>query len=233
MMKRISLMIAMVIPFSLYAKEQAIFQDRVELGAAGSRVVVRSALWPDAERGMVNIEQRFQVNADGNLRYDYDEQDERTKAYHRSYCAESGLDPFVDGEVTFTPEAAGWHCSKDELYEEGEELSDVQRSVAGQDRSVDFVTARAPSGSTQVGVNFPAIGYITYQSSQAGSMQGSVHVDFRCRTYVSKHYSNPFSGNHEARVSCLAHDSRFLTTGMEGCVPRICGNDRGTISVRQ
>jgi len=233
MMKGTFLMIAMVIPFSLHAEEQEVFQDRVEFDVAGSRVVVRSALWPESKSGMVKVEQRFQVDADGNLRYEYDEQDERTKAYHRSYCAESGLDPFVGGEVTFTPEAAGWHCSNVELHEVGEQPSDAQSSVTGQDRSVDFVTARAPSGTTQIGVNFLAMGYVSYQSSQAGSMKVSVHVDQRCRTDVSRHYSTPFSGNHEARVNCIAHDSRFLTTGMEGCVPRLCGSDRGTISVRQ
>lgn len=231
MMKSVSLMIALVAPLFAHAKDQPKFQDRVEFDG-GSRVVVRSALWPDSKRKMVRIEQRFQVNADGNLRYEFAEQDERTKAYHRAYCAESGLDPVVDGEVTFTPEAAGWHCSKVELHEEQSPNSGARASAAGQDRSVDYVTARAPSGSTQAGVNFPAVGYISFQSSQAGSLQGSVHVDYRCRTYISRHYYTPFSGNHQAGVSCLAHDSRFLTTGMEGCIPRLCGSDRGTISVR-
>jgi len=231
MMKSVSLMFALVVPLSVHAKDQPKFQDRVEFDG-GSRVVVRSALWPDSRRNMVRIEQRFQVNADGNLRYEFEEQDERTKAYHRAYCAESGLDPFVDGEVTFTPEAAGWHCSKVELHDEQSPHSGARAPTAGQDRSVDYVTARAPSGSTQAGVNFPAVGYLTFQSSQAGSLQGSVHVDYRCKTYISRHYYVPFSGNHQAGVSCLAHDSRFLTTGMEGCIPRLCGSDRGTISVR-
>lgn len=222
----------MVTPFALHAKDQAIFHDRVEFDAAGSRVVVRSALWPDSQRGMVKVEQRLQVNADGNLRYEYEDQDEHTKAYHRSYCAETGLDPVVDGEVTFTPGAAGWHCSNVILHDENAPLVDAPSSAAGQGRSVDFVTARAPSGSTQVGVNFPSIGYINVKSSQAGALRSSVHVDNRCRTYISQHFSAPFSGNHQAGVSCIAHDSRFLTTGMEGCVPRICGSDRGTISVR-
>jgi len=226
-----SLMIALVAPLSLHATDQPKFQDRVEFDATGGRVIVRSALWPDSKRSMVRIEQRYQVNADGNLRYEFEEQDETTKAYHRAYCAESGLDPFDGGEVIFTPEAAGWNCSKVELHEEGS-LSGARPSVAGQDRSVDYVTARAPSGSAQVGINFPAVGSITFQSSQAGSLQGSVHVDHRCKIYISRHYYAPFSGNHQAGVSCIAHDSRFLTTGMEGCIPRLCGSDRGTISVR-
>jgi hypothetical protein len=83
------------------------------------------------------------------------------------------LDPFVDGEVTFTPEAAGWHCSKVELHEEQSPHSGARAPTAGQDRSVDYVTARAPSGSTQAGVNFPAVGYISFQSSQRGRCRGA------------------------------------------------------------
>lgn len=174
MMKGISLMIAVVVPFSLHAKDQAKFQDRVEFDATGSRVVVRSALWPDSKSSMVRIEQRFQVNADGNLRYEYDEQDERTKAYHRAYCAEAGLDPFVDGEVTFTPEAAGWNCSKVELHEEGS-LSGVvptpvvlaDRIERGVDGNPILVRASAlddfRGGVVHVEQRLERIGYVNYR----------------------------------------------------------------------
>lgn len=231
MMKYLPLLLASIAPLSLHANEQATFHDKVEFDEAGSRVVLRTAQWPSLARGMVEVEQRLQVNEVGNLKYDYHTQSEATKEFHSSYCAEIGFDPF-DGEVSFTPEAGGWHCIKDEVDPGAMPVEQAEAPSAMHDRSVDFVTARAPTGSARVGVNFPATGYITYRSSQGGSMQGNVHVDHRCRFYVSKHYNGPFSGNQVAGVSCLAHEPRFLTTGMEGCIPRLCGSDRGTISVR-
>lgn len=180
---------------------------------------------------MVDVEQKLQVNEVGDLEYDFHAQSEATKSFHRSYCAESGLDPF-DGEVTFTPEAGGWNCSSIKLHGEGEVGDEAGTSTFPHDRSIDYVTARAPSGNVQAGVNFFGIGYITFQSSQAGSLQGSVQVDNRCKTYYSQHIAAAFSGNHQAGVNCIAYEPRFLTTGMEGCTPRLCGSDRGTISVR-
>lgn len=230
-MKYISLLFASVVPLSLHAGEQAAFRDKVEFNATGERVVVRAADWPSVARGMVEVEQRLQVNQEGNLRYDYEAQSERTKAFHRSYCAEIDMDPF-DGEVSFTPEASGWHCMKEDLHPDEDHAFRTVDPAGAQGRSADFVTARAPSGSVRVGVNFPAAGSLTYRSSQAGALRGSVHVDHRCRFDVTKHYARPFSGTQAAGVSCIAHESRFLTTGMEGCIPRLCGSDRGTISVR-
>lgn len=63
-------------------------------------------------------------------------------------------------------------------------------------------------------------------------MQGSVRVDGRCTTYVSQHFANPFTGSHIAQVTRIVHEPRFVTTGMEGCVPKPCGNAAGTLSVR-
>lgn len=322
MKKRMYLMIALVVPFSLHAMDQPKFQDRMEFDASGGRVIVRSALWPDSKQSMVGIEQRLQVNADGNLRYEFEEQDERTKAYHRAYCAASGLYPFVDGEVIFTPEAAGWHCSKDQLHgtgaplpaepssgailadrvergrfgnelvvrtsalddlrggvihveqrlervgtanyryryedqsegtrkyhwaycealrmepdQEGETTFEGASSawVCGQttgEKALDAVIATAPSGSVPSGTNFAAHGHVKFRSSQAGAARAFMVVDNRCRVDWVRNFGSAFSDQRFMGVACLAHDSRFLATRLDACVPRVCGYDTGTIAVR-
>lgn len=55
--------------------------------------------------------------ADGRLRYDFNEQSEVTKEYHRSYCEKLGMKPVIEGAILFGADASGWHCSNvRELY---------------------------------------------------------------------------------------------------------------------
>ena len=85
--------------------------------------------------------------ADGRLRYDFNEQSEVTKEYHRSYCEKLGMKPVIEGEILFGADASGWHCSNvRELYPD--ELADLQRFP------LDYVHAVAPSGSVQSHTNF-------------------------------------------------------------------------------
>jgi len=163
-MKILPLLIASIAPLTLHASDQITVHHNVELDAAGSGVVMRTLRWPSATRGMVDVEQKLQVNEVGDLEYDYHAQSEATKSFHHSYCAETGFDPF-DGYVSFSPEASGWNCIKDQLDESEGPVEQAEATSSMQDRSIDFVTARAPTGNAQVGVEFSAIGDLTYRSS--------------------------------------------------------------------
>ncbi len=197
-------------------------EDRVVFDAAGHRTVIRAV--ENAGRAD-QVDQRLKVMSDGRLRYDYNEQSESTKEYHRSYCELIGMQPLTDGEVLFDSDASGWHCSNvRELHPD--ELAELQRFP------LDYVHAVAPSGSVQSHTNFKLEASAHYQSSVAGSMRGVSHVDNRCRSEFSQYYGFPFKGDHRAKVTCRAHEPRFLNSGMEACVPNKCGRASGTVSVR-
>jgi hypothetical protein len=230
MMKTYIFLVA-ILPFSLDASEKQTISDRVEFNENGQRVVIRTSQWPDNKGGSLNIEQKLMVGNDGALHYDYATQTADTQLYHRQLCAIQGMDPAWDGDATVSGDGAGWHCSNVIEHESGN-LPEEPRSSSTPPRSIDFVIANAPRGTEEAGRNFLSSGSIRYQSSMAGSMQGSVSVDGRCSTRYSQNYGNPFTGSHTAMVSCIVHEPRSVSTRMEGCVPKQCGSDNGDISVR-
>jgi len=229
---KFSIALLVLLPLHAHADGQQAPQDSVIFDASGQRIVLQTREWSDLDGGHVSVQQKLRVGEDGHLHYTFEEQSSATQAYHRALCAMDGLEPAVGGTAIFVGETTGWHCNSIIEHGQDEELPDRDRSTGLPSRAVDFVAANAPTGSAAAGTNFLSTGSIRFQSSQAGSMQGSVRVDGRCATYFSQYFANPFTGSHIAQVSCIVHEPRFVTTGMEGCVPKQCGNATGTISVR-
>lgn len=230
-MNKYALLLA-TLPFSMQASEQQTTRDRVEFGNEGERIVVRTSQWPDFKKGLVDVEQRLWVDSDGILHYDYRKQSGVTQRYHRQFCAEDGMIPAWNGDATFSDNSAGWHCSNSMEQESRATIPIEDSATWTRPRSVDYVFSTAPSGTAQAGVNFRSSGSVRFESSQTGSIQASASVDGRCRTDFSQYYGSAFSGYHEASVTCIVYEPRFVSTRMEGCVPRQCGHANGTISVR-
>lgn len=229
---KFSIALLALLPLHAHADGQPPPQDSVTFDASGQRIVLQTREWSDFGGGHMAVQQKLRVGEDGNLHYTFEDQSSATQAYHRALCDVDGLEPAIGGTAIFVGEGTGWHCNSVIEHGQDEELPDGERSTDLPPRSVDFVVANAPTGSALAGTNFLSTGNVRFQSSQAGSMQGGVQVDGRCSTYFSKYFANPFTGSHIAQVSCIVHQPRFVTTGMEGCVPQQCGNATGTISVR-
>ncbi|MCW6029741.1 hypothetical protein K4043_17125 [Stenotrophomonas sp. SRS1] len=194
--------------------------------------MVRTTEWPDFEGGFVAVEQRLLMNEDGNPTYQYSRQSKATQLYHEAFCLEKNARP-AGGEAVLKGSLAAWIC---ELGDEDKaldpEVATHQYPGALMDRSTDYVFANAPNGSARVGVNFHSTGTIRYSSSSSGSMRGSVSVDSgRCTTNFSQFYARPFSGSHVATAICIVHEPRRISTKMEGCVPRLCGSDNGSVAI--
>ena len=221
-MRKKVLLVALAISAPLHATEFRDRTDRVQFDSDGSRMVVRAAENHGRED---QVDQRLQVTEDGRLRYEFNRQDERTKAYHQAYCESLGMEPPKDAEILFEGTASGWHCIR--VQELGPE-----DDVAWDPRSIDYVYAVAPSGSVQSGTNFALEASARFGSSVAGSIRVSSHVDNRCRSDFSQYYGQPFTGDHRAKVSCFAHQPGFMNSGTEACVPLRCGQASGTVSAR-
>ncbi len=230
-MRYLNLLLIASIPFSSHADEQSTIDDRIEFDSLGQRVVIRTSPWAGLKGTTVNVEQKLYVNEDGNLHYNYHQQSTSTQLFHQTLCAEDGMLPAMGGETVFIGSTTGWHCSRVVEYDPDAPPLQTESSL-NPVKSVDYVFTNAPSGSAAVGVNFYSTGSARFQSSQAGSLRGSVQVDGRCSTYFSQYYGTPFTGDHSARVVCIVHQPRFVSTGAEACVPKQCGRSTGTISVR-
>lgn len=202
------------------------------MNTSGERILIRTSEWPDFEGGLVAVEQRLLMNEDGNLTYQHSRQSKATQLYHEAFCLEKNARP-AGGEAVLKGSIAAWICElsdRDEALDP--EATSPQHPQASTDRSIDYVFANAPNGSASAGVNFHSTGTIRYSSSSSGSMQGSVSVDSgRCTTYFSQHYNSPFSGSHIATAICIVHEPRRISTKMEGCVPRLCGFDSGSVTI--
>ncbi len=208
--------ITQVAAFGAQANTTSAQADRHE-----TRVQIKTSEWPDFLGGKIVVEQKLIENSKGEFVYRFSDQSTETQQYHRAFCADLGMDPAMGEAITKGEGSAAWHCS------------DEQPSSDSNLRSTDYVFARAPSGQVPVGQNFYSQGSVSYASSAAGAIEGSVQVDNgRCSTFYRQHYASPFSGNHTARVICVAHSPQQMNTRMDGCVPRTCGNDVGSLQAR-
>lgn len=214
-MKMKMLAIAMVATFSTHAATWDAAADRFERDLYGNEVLVRTSVLDDFQGGFVDVEQRLDRIGDANYRYRYTEQSEDTKAYHWAYCNALGMEPDQDGETTFEGASSAWVCGQ----------------TAGE-RTLDSVIATAPSGSVPSGINFSAHGQVKFRSSQAGAAKAFLVVDNRCRVDWVHHFGGAFNVQRFIGVACLAHGPGFLSSRLDACVPRVCGYDTGTISVR-
>ncbi|HEL4298249.1 hypothetical protein [Stenotrophomonas maltophilia] len=180
--------------------------------------IVRSAEWPDFIGGTVSVEQSLTRNSKGQYVYRYDDQSEATKQYHEASCADIGMNPAKGESITVGAGSAAWHCSS------------IESSNVSDAKSTDYVIAYAPNGQVSAGQNFVSYGTVRFNSSVSGNIQGSAQIDNgRCQTFYSEHYPPNTVGNHTARVLCFAHSAQTMNTLMEGCVPRACASDRGSI----
>jgi len=226
------LAIALIISFPVSAAPPTSQQDRIEVNTSGESTMVRTTQWPDFEGGFVAVEQRLLMNEDGNPTYQYSRQSKATQLYHEAFCLEKNARP-AGGEAELKGSIAAWICElSDEDKALDAEVAAPQYPGPLMDRSTDYVFANAPNGSARVGVNFHSTGTIRYSSSSSGSMRGSVSVDSgRCKTNFSQFYAQPFSGSHVATAICIVHQPRRISTNMEGCVPRLCGFDNGSVII--
>lgn len=180
--------------------------------------IVRSAEWPDFIGGTTSVEQSLTRNSKGQYVYRYDDQTEATKQYHEASCEDIGMNPAKGESITVGPGSAAWHCSS------------IESSNAGDAKSTDYVIAYAPNGQVSAGQNFVSHGTVRFNSSVSGNIQGSAQIDNgRCQTFYSEYYPPNTVGSHTARVLCFAHSPQTMNTLMEGCVPRACASDRGSI----
>lgn len=180
--------------------------------------IVRSAEWPDFIGGTISVEQSLTRNSKGQYVYRYDDQTEATKQYHEASCADLGMNPAKGESITVGPGSAAWHCSS------------IDPNSASDAKSTDYVIAYAPNGQVSAGQNFVSYGTVRFNSSVSGNIQGSAQIDNgRCQTFYSEYYPPNTVGNHTARVLCFAHSPQTMNTVMEGCVPRACASDRGSI----
>jgi hypothetical protein len=216
------------------AASSAAYFDRTELDGVGSTITVRTSEVPDLKGGKMLIEQRLDAIDSDSFVYDYHSQSEKTKEYHREFCAKRGMQPAIEGESVLAGASSGWACRKDldvssDAY--GEEMGSGFSSRTSP-RSVDYVVARAPSGSVRIGDNFYAEGDVRAQSSRAGAMNTTVIVDNRCRHSRVEHHGRPFSTQIFIGVNCIIEQARTVPTRMEGCIPDRCGQAAGSVTAR-
>lgn len=230
---RYALLLLAVLPLRGTASEYLPLGDSVMFDATGGRIVLRRIDWPDVDGGLTRIELKLTLNKDGHLRYDFDAQSPATQDFHRRLCKNKGLDPATGGETILIGTTAAWHCNSTGPLPDSAGEPSPAPPPGTADRAIDYVYANAPNGTAQVGVSFYARGNVRYESSQAGSIQASLQLhDNRCSTYFSQYYPYPFSGNHNAEVACLVQEPGLVITRMEGCIPKLCGYDSGTVAVR-
>lgn len=232
-MRTFIILLMTAIPLLASAENESTSQDRVVF-EHGRRVILRTSAWPDFDGGLIRVEQKLSINADGNPTYHYNAQDPETQRYHRLYCdhAGQGFRPMSDGESIFYGGSTGWACSGDLNASPRDTPAQVNPLSAMFPAAADYVYATAPSGSASVGANFYSQGYARYESSLAGAINTVVHVDSgRCRHSASTYHSGPFSGNITLGVNCIVQQPRFVSTGLETCIPKLCGSASGTFSI--
>ncbi len=194
--------------------------DRVELGPTGDRTIIRRSTWPDFDGGSVQVDQRLYPDSSGQLIYRYEQQNEATKLYHQAFCADMDMEP-SKGEGIIRGPATGWACTH-EIKEGGAQLQSGLKST-------DWVSATAPAGRVPVGVSYFSSGRMAATSSVAGTRSATVGVDNgRCSFTDTRQYGAPFSLSEGIGVSCVMHESRFLNTSLDVCIPKQCTSNRGT-----
>lgn len=194
--------------------------DRTVVDDRGYISVFRRSEWSDFNGGRVTVDQLLRPDNQGRFVYRYEEQPRATRIYHEMYCASSGLIT-ADDDVAFIGQTTGWMCTADPKKSGAVPEPDL--------KSVDWVTATAPSGRVPVGSTYTAVGYWRLQSSMAGARRIKFSVDNnRCGADITKHFSGAFSESTQIDVSCIIDRPRFVDTSIEVCIPKRCGSHRGT-----
>lgn len=194
--------------------------DQFVTDANGDTDVIRRSQWSDFNGASVAVDQLLKSDGFGRLIYRYDEQTEATKLYHQAICESVGMTP-SSGEGIAGGSASGWACEGESA--EGE----LGHQIAP--KSVDWVTTTAPSGQVPVGISYHSTGQMRMQSSVGGQRRATVGVDNGRCTYTDvKHFSGAFTNSGQVFVACIVHQSRFVNTSMDVCIPRRCGSHRGT-----
>ncbi|WMJ67646.1 hypothetical protein [Stenotrophomonas sp. 24(2023)] len=194
--------------------------DRTERSPQGDLIIVRRTAWPDFDGGTVQVEQHLKPDGSGRLIYRYKDQPEATKLYHQAFCASMDMQP-SQGEGRIEGPAAGWACTS--------EMDIDGRSSHVGPKSIDWVTATAPSGQVPVGVSYYSTGQMAAESSVAGTRTARIGVDNgRCDFSDTRHYTSSFSLREAVGVTCIVHESRFVSTSLDVCIPKQCASNRGT-----
>lgn len=219
-MKSIAVALFVAMAGHVSAADVPLSTDRLEQQGNGTSHVIRSTEWSDFNGGMVRVEQRLVPDGSGLLIYRYDEQTKATKLYHQAFCESMDMVP-SSGEGIVDGPGAGWACTRIR--------TDDPDTANPPPKSADWVTATAPSGRVPVGVSYHSSGQMRLESSMGGARIATIGVDNgRCTFSATKHYTGAFREDNAISVICIVHEPRFVSTSMDVCIPRLCGNDRGT-----
>lgn len=201
-------------PVPMIEHHDGIYHDRIELDAHGNERVVRTTEEPDGNGGMRQIEQRIRHLHGTTYSFDFDEQTEATKDYHRALCAQSRMAPARGGESSFSA-ASAWSCV---------------RGGGRSDQPPGYLEAQAPRGSMRQGMEFSVSGLLKYQTPAADVISGTVRVD-TCSSHFLQVHPAAFEGEYKAWVTCTVHQRGEVTTAIEACVADHCVDDSGSMTI--
>ena len=194
--------------------------DRFVTDADGGSYVVMTSEWTDFNGGTMQVEQRLSLDGFGRLIYRYDEQTEATKLYHQAFCETMNMLP-SQGEGIMGGPSTGWACTTD--------VFDDDTAGHAPSNSIDWVTATAPNGRVPVGVSYRSFGQMRMESSIGGARRATIGVDNgRCSFTDVKNYAGSFRESTSLSITCIVHESRFVNTSMNVCIPKQCVSDAGT-----
>lgn len=201
-------------PVPMIEHADGYYHDRIELDAEGKERVVRTTEEPDANGVMRQIEQRIRHLHGNTYSFDYDEQSQATKDYHRALCAQNGLAPSRGGEATFSG-ASAWGC---------------MRRHGRSDQPPGFLEAHAPRGSARQGQEFSVSGLLRYQTTDPDVISGTVRVDI-CSSHFLQYHPAAFQGEYKAWVRCTVQDRGEVSTALDACIADHCVEDSGSMSI--
>lgn len=201
-------------PVPLIEHADGYYHDRIELDAEGNERVVRTTEEHDTNGSMRQIEQRIRHLHGNTYSFNYDEQSQATKEYHRALCAESRMAPASGGEATFTAISA-WNCV---------------RHGGLSDQSSGFLEAHAPRGSNPQGQEFSVAGTLRYQTTDSDVISGTVRVD-TCSSHFLQYHPAAYGGEYKAWVTCTIQDPGEVSTALDACIANRCVEDSGSITI--
>ncbi len=201
-------------PVPLIEHADGYYHDRIELDADGNERVVRTSEESDGKGGVRQIEQRIRHLHGNTYSFDYDEQSDATKEYHRALCAESHMAPARGGEATFTAISA-WSCV---------------RQAVRSDQPPGFLEVHAPRGTAPVGQEFSAAGTLRYETTEPDVISGTVRVH-TCSSHFLQYHAAAFKGEHKAWVTCTVQDRGEVSTALDACIADHCVEDSGSMSI--
>lgn len=201
-------------PVPLIEHADGYYHDRIELDAEGNERVVRTTEESDANGVMRQIEQRIRHLHGNTYSFDYDEQSQATKDYHRALCAESRMAPARGGESTFTAISA-WSCV---------------RQGGRSDQPPGFLEAHAPRGTAPLGQEFSAAGTLRYETTEPDVISGTVRVD-TCSSHFLQYQPAAFRGEYKAWVTCTVQERGEVATALDACIANHCVDDSSSMRI--